>query len=107
MRQLALLASLMISCGGKPAPKPAQVPLKTATPEIKCPSLIGMGVKTVRSFCDVPAGRDPALGIVVTLPPHTGTGTLSFELHARHVYSEDAADRDWAVHTWHSLRHTS
>ena len=77
----------------KPAPKPVQVPLKTATPEIKCPSLIGMGVKTVRSFCDVPAGRDPALGIVVTLPPHTGTGTLSFDLHARHVYSEDEMKR--------------
>ena len=49
----------------KPAPKAApQVPLKTVTPDVKCPSLIGMGVKTVRSFCDVPAGRDPAQGIV-------------------------------------------
>jgi hypothetical protein len=75
----------------KPAPKP--VPLKTATPEVKCPSLIGMGVKTVRSFCDVPAGRDPAQGIVVTLPPHTGTGTLSFDLHARHLYSADEMKR--------------
>ena len=77
----------------RPAPKPAQVPLKTATPDMKCPSLIGMGVKSVRSFCDVPAGRDPAQGIVVTLPPHTGTATLSFDLHARHVYSEDEMKR--------------
>ena len=75
----------------RPAPKP--VPLKTATPEVKCPSLIGMGVKTVRSFCDVPAGRDPAQGIVVVLPPHTGPGTLTFDLHARHVYSEDEMKR--------------
>ena len=75
----------------KPAAKP--VPLKTATPEVKCPSLIGMGVKTVRSFCDVPAGRDPAQGIVIVLPPHTGPGTLSFDLHARHVYSEDEIKR--------------
>ena len=78
----------------KPATKaPAPIALKTITPDIKCPSLIGMGVKTVRSFCDVPAGRDPALGIVVTLPPHTGTGTLTFDLHARHLYSEDEIKR--------------
>ena len=69
------------------------VPLKTITPDVKCPSLIGMGVKTVRSFCDVPAGRDPAQGIVITLPPHTGPGTLSFDLHARHIYSEDEMKR--------------
>jgi hypothetical protein len=75
----------------RPAPKP--VPLQTATPEVQCPSLIGMGVKTVRSFCDVPAGRDPAQGIVVVLPPHTGPGTLTFDLHARHVYSEDEMKR--------------
>ena len=77
----------------KPAPKPAQVPLKTGTPDVKCPSLLGMGVKTVRSFCDVPAGRDPAQGILVTLPSHSGTATISFDLHARHVYSEDEMKR--------------
>jgi hypothetical protein len=78
----------------KPAARaPAPVPLKTTTPDVKCPSLIGMGVKTVRSFCDVPSGRDPALGIVVTLPPHTGPGTLTFDLHARHLYSEDEIKR--------------
>jgi hypothetical protein len=69
------------------------VPLKTITPDVKCPSLIGMGIKTVRSFCDVPAGRDPAQGIVITLPPHTGPGTLTFDLHARHLYSEDEMKR--------------
>ena len=76
-----------------PARTAKPVPLKTATPEVKCPSLIGMGVKTVRSFCDLPAGRDPAQGIVITLPPHTGTATLTFDLHARHVYSEDEMKR--------------
>jgi hypothetical protein len=75
------------------AAKAAPAPLKTMTPDVKCPSLIGMGVKTVRSFCDVPAGRDPAQGIVITLPPHTGTGTLIFDLHARHVYSDDEMKR--------------
>jgi hypothetical protein len=77
----------------KPAPKAAPVAPKTITPDITCASLIGMGVKTVRSFCDVPAGRDPAEGILVTLPPHSGTGTLTFDLHARHLYSEDEIKR--------------
>jgi len=72
----------------KPAPKAAPGPPKTGTPETQCPSLIGMGVKTIRSFCDVPAGRDPAQGVVLKLPPHVGPATLSFDLHARHTYSE-------------------
>jgi hypothetical protein len=71
----------------KPAAKAARPP-KTTTPETKCPSLIGMGVKTIRSFCDVPAGTDPAQGIVIAIPPHVGDTTLSFDLHARHTYSE-------------------
>jgi hypothetical protein len=77
----------------KSAAKSAPVPLKTVTPEVRCPSLIGMGIKTIRSFCDVPAGTDPAQGIVVTLPPHAGPGTLTFDLHARHLYSEDEVKR--------------
>jgi hypothetical protein len=81
----------------KPPAKSAKAappaPLKTMTPDVKCPSLIGMGIKTVRSFCDVPAGRDPATGIVITLPPHSGAGTLTFDLHARHLYSEDEMKR--------------
>jgi hypothetical protein len=90
----ATLAAQRRPAARKPvAKKPAPVALKTLTPDVKCPSLIGMGVKTVRSFCDVPAGRDPAQGIVVTLPPHTGTGTLTFDLHARHLYSEDEIKR--------------
>src|ERR687890_2314342 len=50
-----------------PASKP--VAAKTMTADITCPSLLGMGVKTIRSFCDVPAGRDPAQGVVITIPP--------------------------------------
>jgi hypothetical protein len=77
----------------KTPPKADAAPLKTVTPEMRCPSLIGMGVKTVRSYCDVPAGRDPAQGLVISLPPHAGTGTLMFDLHARHMYSEDEMKR--------------
>lgn len=98
----AVLAGVPMSAQSRKAPKraPARaaktvatVPLKTMTPDVKCPSLIGMGIKTVRSFCDVPAGREPAQGIVVTLPAHAGPGTLTFDLHARHLYSEDEMKR--------------
>src|SRR6476660_8380313 len=99
MRALTLLLAVVLAASpvsaqkrkapAKKAAAAAAAALKTATPDVKCPSLIGMGVKTVRSFCDVPAGRDPQQGILVGLPAHTGTGTLLFDLHARHVYYED------------------
>jgi hypothetical protein len=54
-----------------------------------CPSLLGEGVKTKRMFCDVLTGREPADGIVITLPPHTGPVTLMFDLYNRHTYSEE------------------
>jgi hypothetical protein len=101
-RATAVLAVLLIAGPATaqrrpPASKKSTAPragqAKTVTPEVKCPSLIGMGVKTVRSFCDVPAGRDPADGLLITLPPHVGTGTLMFDLHARHTYSEDEMTR--------------
>ena len=79
---LALAASPVLAqkkkTSSKKAPaKAAAVPPKTVTPELKCASLIGMGAKTVRSFCDLPAGRDPQQGIVISLPPHAGTGMLT------------------------------
>jgi hypothetical protein len=57
--------------------------------ELDCPSELGVGVKTSRRFCDVLTGRDPAAGVLVKIPPHRGSVTLSFELHNRHTYSEE------------------
>ena len=54
-----------------------------------CLSLLGEGVQTRRSFCDVLTGRDTAEGIIIKLPPHTGPVTLRFDLHNRHTYSEE------------------
>jgi hypothetical protein len=34
-------------------------------------------------------GRDQSEGIVIQLPPHTGAVTLAFELHNRHLYSDE------------------
>ena len=82
----------------KPAPPPAP---KTEPAEIKCSELLGTGVKTSASFCFVLAGRDPAQGVVVTIPPHVGTATLTFSLHNRHTYSEEEmrAGRGFAKYT--------
>jgi hypothetical protein len=96
MRILALLLALgMVGTAeaqtSRPAPRrPAPVvPPKTEPAAMQCSSLLGLGVKTQLSFCDVLTGRDPADGIVITLPPHTGDVTLTFDLHNRHTYSEE------------------
>ena len=56
---------------------------------ISCPEVVGQGVQTRRTFCDVLIGRDPASGIIVTLPPHSGPVTLTFDLHNRATYSDE------------------
>ncbi len=71
----------------KPAPPAATLSRMQA--ELTCPSELGVGVTSKRRFCDVLAGRDPASGILIKIPPHRGPVTLSFELHNRHTYSED------------------
>lgn len=70
----------------KPAPAPA---LTKEAPETICPAPLGVGVKSRRSFCDVMIGRDPAGGILITIPPHRGDVTLTFDLHNRHTFSEE------------------
>jgi hypothetical protein len=54
-----------------------------------CPSELGDGVTTKRRFCDVLTGLDPSAGVVITVPPHRGPVTLSFEVHNRHTYSAE------------------
>ncbi len=61
--------------------------------EVRCPSVLGIGVESKTPFCDVQVQVDPALGIHVVLPPRQGEATLSFNLHARHTYSQQEVDR--------------
>ena len=112
-RMLAALA--LIACASlaadaqtrKPAPqtrKPAPPPpvqLTTAVPEMKCPSVLGVGVGTKREFCDILSGRTPLEGLIITLPPHRGDLTLMFDLHNRHTYSDELmkAKRGYARYT--------
>ena len=71
-----------------PEPPPEPVPITEAA-MLTCPNLLGDGVQTRRTYCDVSIGNDPASGIVVSLPPHSGDLTLSFDLHNRHTYSAE------------------
>jgi hypothetical protein len=83
----------------KPAPAPKPVP-KTEPAQVTCPEQLGVGLRTKASFCFVLAGRDPAEGVVIAVPPHS-TATLTFDLHNRHTYSEEEirAGRGYAKYT--------
>jgi hypothetical protein len=56
---------------------------------MSCPAPLGTGVTTHRTYCDVLTGRNPAEGILITIPPHRGDVTLTFDLHNRHTYSDE------------------
>src|SRR5262245_22314062 len=83
------------------APAPPPPPPETIAPEVTCPAVLGVGVKSQLSFCDVMTARDPAEGIIVKFPPHEGVVTLTFDLHNRHTYSEEEtkARRAYARYT--------
>jgi hypothetical protein len=70
----------------KKAPEP---PLSRIQAEWQCVSELGVGVSTGRRYCDVLTGTDPKEGVLVTIPPHRGPVTLSFQLHNRHTYSAE------------------
>ena len=74
---------------GQPARPPAQPALVTEAAKASCPQVLGEGVQTRRTFCDVSIGRDPAGGIIIPLPPHVGPLTITFDLHNRHIYSAE------------------
>jgi hypothetical protein len=66
-----------------------------------CPTPLGTGVKTKAAFCEINTGRDPAAGVIIKFPAHRGPVTLSFNLHNRHLYSEEQvkAKRAYARYT--------
>jgi hypothetical protein len=72
-----------------PKPPPPPPPLQTEPAMMMCPNPLGEGIRTKLMFCDVLTGRDPMDGILVDIPPHVGTATIMFDLHNRHMYSEE------------------
>jgi hypothetical protein len=69
--------------------KKAEPPPQTIQAEWQCASELGTGVTTGRRFCDVLTGNSPKQGVLITIPPHRGPVTISFELHNRHTYSAE------------------
>ena len=72
-----------------PAKKAPELPLTRIAADVTCTSELGIGVTTGRRFCDVLTGTDPKEGVLVAIPDHKGTVTISFELHNRHTYSAE------------------
>jgi hypothetical protein len=106
----AALAALVLLAAGagaeqrrQPTRKPKPVPVRTRTEPAKvtCRESLGTGARTGRTYCFVLAGRDPAEGVLVAIPRHTGEATLSFDLHNRHTYSEEQmrAGRGFATYS--------
>ncbi len=73
----------------KASPPPATAKTIAAPANMTCPSVLGFGTGSKLEFCDVLTGRNPAEGVLIHLPPHKGTLTLTFDLHNRHTYSEE------------------
>jgi hypothetical protein len=97
MRSVGLLLASIVALVATPSlldaqrRQPARKPpaRKTEPARVTCPEVLGTGVRTKASFCFVLVGRDPADGVLVAIPPHTGNATLTFDLHNRHTYSEE------------------
>jgi hypothetical protein len=83
------------------APPAAAAAVKKGPPDMTCPAPLGIGVRTKLAFCEVMAGRDPAGGVLIQVPPHKGPATLTFDLHNLHTYSEEQikAHRAFARYT--------
>ena len=86
---ICLLAAAVLAAAPAPQARKGRAPAgKTSTSvDVTCPTELGKGVKSKREFCDIAIGTDPATGIVMRVPPHTGTSTLLFDLHNRFAVS--------------------
>ena len=92
----AMCVLAMLAMGGAEAqtrrPVPARARSVTEPVTVQCAHLLGEGVGTKRSFCDIRTGMDPALGAVIRLPSRQGVATLSFDLHNRHTFSAELVE---------------
>jgi hypothetical protein len=105
----AILAALLLVTAPLDALQRRRAPARRAAPvkprvepaKVTCPESLGTGVRTGASYCFVMAGRDPAEGVLIPIPRHTGEATLRFNLHNRHTYSEEQmkAGRGFAKYT--------
>ncbi|MFB3852901.1 MAG: hypothetical protein ACE148_03660 [Vicinamibacterales bacterium] len=86
---LIVVSAVVPAAQAKKTARPPAVPaIRTEPADVACPAILGYGVRTKRQFCDVITGSNAAAGIMIRIPPHQGTATLTFDLHNRHTYSE-------------------
>lgn len=55
------------------------------TTAFSCATDLGVGLKSRRKFCDVVISTSAKDGVMMTVPPHSGTTTLMFDLHNRYT----------------------
>jgi hypothetical protein len=91
MPRAAVLLALVLAAGAA-VPVLGQGGLRTEPATLMCPSVLGQGAESGRTFCDVQIGSDPSAGVVIPLPPHRGDVVLTFDLHNRHLFSQDQID---------------
>jgi hypothetical protein len=92
---IAIITWLGLAADAEPQTRRRRAPAKPPPPptvapaEVSCPNVLGRGQRTKLIFCDIVAGRDPASGARIRVPPHVGSARLTFTLHNRHLYSEE------------------
>ena len=82
---LATVLAAGLAFGGVPAFGAQSRRVEPA--EVRCPSVLGVGVDTDRIYCDVLIGNEIADGIIMVVPPHRGSAIVTFTLYGRHAYS--------------------
>ncbi len=60
-------------------------PPPDVTTAFSCAADLGVGLKSRRKFCDMVVSTHAKDGVMMTVPPHTGTTTLMFDLHNRYT----------------------
>ncbi len=73
------LASVAVLAADQRGAKPRRVTTTTAT----CRADLGPGATSARRFCDILITKAGAETVAMTIPAHTGTATLRFDLHNR------------------------
>jgi len=76
----ALLLSASLTTAQRSAAKP---PAKRTSTTFACAGELGTGVASRRRFCDVVVASVAGDSVSVTMPPHSGTASLAFDLHNR------------------------
>ncbi len=63
--------------------KPAPPPQRRVATDARCAAELGSGLTSRRGYCDVLITKSGQDSVYMSIPPHTGTATLFFDLHNR------------------------